>query len=154
MEWRARRATSCGRRRIACIARVRSCAVCKFIQNSGEFLKYPAKRMAVSGVMPRFPRTNSLTRLMGMPSLLASSAWLRPNGSRNSCKRISPGCVAIRWLGNIGCVYRILITVGKVQLKEILVVGRFGSPVGLVRERSFAAPETGSAQDDTQLRMR
>ncbi len=71
--------------------RVRSYAVCKFIQNSAEFLKYPARSRAVSGVIPRFPRTSSFTRFRGMVSALASSAWVRSSGSRNSCSRICPG---------------------------------------------------------------
>ena len=43
----------------------KSCAACRFSQNSGELPKYRASRSAVSAVTPRLPLTMSLTRVAG-----------------------------------------------------------------------------------------
>lgn len=41
----------------------KSCAACRFNQNSGEFPKYRASRSAVSAVTPPLPLTMSFTRV-------------------------------------------------------------------------------------------
>ncbi len=69
---------------------------CRFNQNSGVVLKAADSSQAVSGVMPRLPRTISLMRCRGMPRCSASAFCVSPEGSRYSFKRMTPGCVATR----------------------------------------------------------
>src|SRR5687768_7203633 len=69
----------------------RSKSICSCIQYRSEFLNLRARRMAVSALMPRLPRTISLIRRGGTPISRARAFWLSPMGSRNSSKRILPG---------------------------------------------------------------
>jgi hypothetical protein len=85
----------------ACKVSQRLISVCKPSQNSAVVSKNRAKRNAVSGVIARLPRRISLRRTRVMPSLLARSFWLKPKGSKNSYRRISPGGVGRRLWGNI-----------------------------------------------------
>lgn len=64
--------------------------------------KYRASLSAVSAVMPRLPRTMSLIRAGVTPMAFAVEVGLRPAGSMNSLRRISPG-----WTG---CAVLLLIT--------------------------------------------
>jgi hypothetical protein len=76
------------RRRMAAFS---SKFACMCIQNCGVVLKSCAKRIAVSAVTPRLPRTSSLSRTVDMPSFCAAAAWVISRGFRNSSSRISPG---------------------------------------------------------------
>src|SRR6185503_11036902 len=51
-------------------------------------------RSAVSAVIPRLPRTISLSRLSEMPSRSAAWTCPKPSGFRYSSSRISPGGIA------------------------------------------------------------
>src|SRR5690606_9819816 len=55
-----------------------------------------ASRNAVSGVMPRRPRTISFMRVAGTWSMVDRALTLIPSGARYSSRRISPG-----WIGRI-----------------------------------------------------
>lgn len=74
----------------------RSCAVCRFSQNSGPVPKYRPSRSAVSADKSRRSRKMSLMRLPGTPISSASCRALRPRGSKNSSRSTSPGCVRTR----------------------------------------------------------
>src|ERR1019366_3298358 len=57
-------------------------------------------RSAVSAVIPRRSFTISPTRVAGTPIAMASAFALRPIGTRNSSRSISPG-----WIGGSRCLY-------------------------------------------------
>ncbi len=61
------------------------------IQLSGEVSKATERRMAISGLIPDrpFSRLDNVLRLT--PRAWAASVTLRPNGSRQSVRSISPG---------------------------------------------------------------
>jgi hypothetical protein len=75
---------------------VRSWLVCRFSQSSGVVPKYCERRIAVSAVMSRRSRRISVTRLAGTPIAIASCLAVMPNCTRNSSRKISPGCVRMR----------------------------------------------------------
>ena len=72
---------------------------CKLSQNSGVVRRASDKSQAVAGVMPRLPRTISLTRWTGMPTCLANAFCVNCHGSRNSLSKITPGCVTVLFEG-------------------------------------------------------
>jgi hypothetical protein len=74
----------------------RSYACCRFSHDVASPPRNFARRNAVSGVMPRRPRTMSFTRVAGTCSLLASALTLKSRGARQSSRRMSPG-----WIGRI-----------------------------------------------------
>ncbi len=74
----------------------RSYRDCRLSQRLSEVPKNRASRSAVSAVIRRLPCTISLMRRGGTLRPLASRYWLSPSGSRNSSRRISPGCMGSR----------------------------------------------------------
>lgn len=66
-----------------------------FIHHCGSTPKYFPKASAVGAVIARNDFTSSLTCRGLNPQSLASRYWLRPIGSRKSCRRISPGCTGV-----------------------------------------------------------
>lgn len=73
----------------------RSCALCRFIQNSAVMSKYWPRRMAVSALMSRRARTISEMRFAGTPSAAAKARALSFRGFMNSSSNTSPGWVLI-----------------------------------------------------------
>src|SRR5512134_3488868 len=71
-------------------------AICRPIQNAASVPKNTARRIAVSGVMERWPRISSFTRRREMPSSPARACWLMPRGIRNRVSRNFPGCAGAR----------------------------------------------------------
>lgn len=79
----------------------RSHLVCRDNQNSASMPVNAARRIAVSALTLRRPRTIALSRWKGTPMRAAASTWFTPVGSRNSFSNISPGWVGGRFFGNI-----------------------------------------------------
>src|SRR5580704_6882561 len=75
-------------RRTACC---RSQSACRCIHICGDVFRKRDSLSAVSAVMPRLPRTISLSRLSEIPRRRAASTCLIPSGLRYSSSRISPG---------------------------------------------------------------
>jgi hypothetical protein len=81
--------------------KLRSCTVCRLLQNSGEVPKASASSQAVSGEIPRLPLMISFTRCTGIFRWVASARCVSSRGSRNSFWSMTPGWVAVRFDGII-----------------------------------------------------
>ena len=72
---------------------LRSNELCRLSQNWAVVLKKRARRSAVSGEIARRSRTMSLIRGAGTRNSIASAFALIHSGTRNSSRKISPGCI-------------------------------------------------------------
>ncbi len=78
----------------------KSYSACKPNQNFADVPKNLLSRIAVSGVMARFPWTISLMRRGGTPIWRASSFCDKLSGSKNSSFNTSPGWTGFKYLSS------------------------------------------------------
>jgi Glycosyl transferase family 2 len=88
----------------ACSATLKSCWVCKFIQNWAELPKYLASLSAVSGEIDRLPLRISTMRPDGTPRSNARRLALSRRATSSSLN-ISPGCVLILAMSTLVIIY-------------------------------------------------
>ena len=71
-------------------------AACCVSQKAASMPNWRAQRIAVSGVMVRWPCTSSCKRRRDKPNTRAASLWLKPNGAKQVRASSRPGCTGAR----------------------------------------------------------